>query len=231
MKLLSIVFSKQALPSNSKLSFPFCVASSQPIIATKTASSSSRRSESSATIQAAALTGLSSQQCLCFYCMAFLLLVSVSFLLSTMLLWACSIMLLGSVAAWIIMLLGFCCGMNHAAVVLLWLCCNGVLVWRKKRSLFVNFAVVRGQSTTEPVMRLWLLCLPFFLKVSFTAYSLWYKKSSNAREIVCVLCAPSRKCSHNSITLPNHNTLFSCLGLVLWVLFFFRHGCVCWGEK
>lgn len=36
-----------------------------------------------------------------------------------------------------------------------------------------------------------------------------------------MLCAPSRKCSHNSIALPNHNTLFSCSGLVLWVLFFF----------
>jgi hypothetical protein len=61
MKLLSIVFSKQALPSYSKLSFPFCGVSSQPNIATKTTSSSSSRSESSATIQAAALTGLSSQ--------------------------------------------------------------------------------------------------------------------------------------------------------------------------
>ncbi len=42
----------------------------------------------------------------------------------------------------------------------------------KKEEVSVNFAIVQGQSTTESVMRLWLLCLPFFLKVSFTAYAL-----------------------------------------------------------
>jgi len=35
----------------------------------------------------------------------------------------------------------------------------------KKEEVSVNFAIVQGQSTTESVMRLWLLCLPFFLKV------------------------------------------------------------------